>query len=502
MLVFIPSYSLINKLIKRWKQCGIYNRIAARKHIYIEPQHGPKANFELTLKGYCMKLDQPPPEDLSSTRDGCIMFAVYRGKVSEGIDFSDKYCRAVVNIGIPFPAYKDVKVKAKREYNDKRCTEGTLDNAISGGQWYEIQAYRAINQALGRCLRHKNDWGAIIFLESRFEMQNKVSQLSKWVRQHVRQFPLFEDALSSLSSYFAERKATYQAEMQQSNERAEKDTILIDLDLDDADSIITIAEEPAFDIDTEGHNDTPQDHSDLSAAARPITAITAPNLTHSSSVMQVDLLSSDDSDEGRGDARATFTTPIQTSRKASATNTEFYDCDYDYDLDVETGTQQWPAVACPDCKSPLLRPGYEGARIIRIDASYEIYPEMRAVHQSVRDICAPKDGSGSLDVVVVSQNHLANEFFRHQVRDFRPQFALNERCHKDVLTTEMIGCPFCFNDKSMLRNPQRRRLKRGTIFGLRILSYQQDPLAIPGADDLVAVYRPGDVWIPLGILTR
>lgn len=36
-------------------------------------------------------------------RDGAVFFAVFRGKVSEGIDFSDNYCRAVVTLGIPFP---------------------------------------------------------------------------------------------------------------------------------------------------------------------------------------------------------------------------------------------------------------------------------------------------------------------------------------------------------------------------------------------------------------
>ena len=31
------------------------------------------------------------------------MFAVQRGKVAEGIDFSDELCRAVLLIGVPYP---------------------------------------------------------------------------------------------------------------------------------------------------------------------------------------------------------------------------------------------------------------------------------------------------------------------------------------------------------------------------------------------------------------
>ena len=36
--------------------------------------------------------------------------AVCRGKVSEGLDFSDDNARAVVTIGIPFPNVKDLQV--------------------------------------------------------------------------------------------------------------------------------------------------------------------------------------------------------------------------------------------------------------------------------------------------------------------------------------------------------------------------------------------------------
>lgn len=47
-----------------------------------------------------------------------------------------------------------MQVTLKKQYNDSRCaTKGLL----CGRDWYEIQAFRAMNQALGRCIRHRYD---------------------------------------------------------------------------------------------------------------------------------------------------------------------------------------------------------------------------------------------------------------------------------------------------------------------------------------------------------
>ena len=43
--------------------------------------------------------------------------AVLRGKVSEGLDFSDQLTRAVFIIGIQFPPIMDLNIKAKKEVN-------------------------------------------------------------------------------------------------------------------------------------------------------------------------------------------------------------------------------------------------------------------------------------------------------------------------------------------------------------------------------------------------
>lgn len=75
-----------------------------------------------------------------------ILIAVCRGKVSEGIDFSDAYARTVILVGIPFPSLNDIQVKLKREHQNTLATENSA--CVPGDVWYKQQAYRAINQVV------------------------------------------------------------------------------------------------------------------------------------------------------------------------------------------------------------------------------------------------------------------------------------------------------------------------------------------------------------------
>lgn len=38
---------------------------------------------------------------------------------------------------------------------------------------------------MGRCIRHKKDWGCIVLLDERFTKKSSIQQLSKWVRSAV-----------------------------------------------------------------------------------------------------------------------------------------------------------------------------------------------------------------------------------------------------------------------------------------------------------------------------
>ena len=130
------------------------------------------------------------------------MLAVFRGKVSEGIDFKDDAARAVFCVGIPFPNVKDVRVKAKRDYNDAPWCKSR--GMLSGGSWYRAQAYRAYNQALGRCIRHPKDYAALFLVDARFREGGSymTENISKWIRQNIRAFDSVDQSVRHVSDFF------------------------------------------------------------------------------------------------------------------------------------------------------------------------------------------------------------------------------------------------------------------------------------------------------------
>ena len=90
---------------------------------------------------------------------GAILLAVCRGKVSEGINFKDKHGRCVVLTGIPYPCLAELTVELQKQAFDDLNISG-----LTGRVWYEQDAIRAVNQALGRVISGKFDFGFVPLL--------------------------------------------------------------------------------------------------------------------------------------------------------------------------------------------------------------------------------------------------------------------------------------------------------------------------------------------------
>ncbi|KAJ8305702.1 hypothetical protein KUTeg_016247 [Tegillarca granosa] len=157
LLIFFPSYPVMEKCLEYWQINNIWNRITQYKQIFVEPR-GKTAFYDAMDEFYEKINDQ--------SLNGAIFAAVCRGKVSEGLDFSDINGRAVVITGLPYPPRMDPKVILKMQFLDEmKGKQGFM--SLSGSEWYRQQASRAVNQAIGRVIRHKQDYGAIMLCDTR-----------------------------------------------------------------------------------------------------------------------------------------------------------------------------------------------------------------------------------------------------------------------------------------------------------------------------------------------
>jgi Fanconi anemia group J protein len=97
-----------------------------------------------------------------------------------------------------------VKVRLKKEYNSSAYARS--ERMLPGGDWYAHQAFRAYNQALGRCVRHLHDYAAIFLVDARFarhaDADRNKSMVSKWMRHLVRVFASPRESVGTLEEFF------------------------------------------------------------------------------------------------------------------------------------------------------------------------------------------------------------------------------------------------------------------------------------------------------------
>ncbi|KAL7674086.1 hypothetical protein ACOME3_000366 [Neoechinorhynchus agilis] len=169
ILCFLPSYRLLETLRIRWTASGIWEHLESNRRVLVEP----RADRAFSLMLCQMK-----------SNSEFLLFAVFRGRASEGIDFADDMARCVVCVGLPYPNIKELGIDLKKKYNDRQ--RGLL--LPGGNKRKEFYIYRALNQALGRCLRHRNDWGSIVLVDERFTTgwQRYGSYVSSWIRNKVK----------------------------------------------------------------------------------------------------------------------------------------------------------------------------------------------------------------------------------------------------------------------------------------------------------------------------
>ena len=169
IVIFFPSFQYANMVYSTWKETGTLSQMEQTKKVFMEPKTAAEVDSVLSEYSKCViqRVDR---------KAGSIMLAVVGGKLSEGINFGDDLGRCVVMVGLPYPNPSDPELKERMNYMDRSFAEHTGDSessltkvALSSREYYTNLCMKAVNQCIGRAIRHKQDYASIILLDYRYE---------------------------------------------------------------------------------------------------------------------------------------------------------------------------------------------------------------------------------------------------------------------------------------------------------------------------------------------
>lgn len=197
IIVFFSSRAYMNK---------VYNYISKTKHDEYEKRINdcnkflicePKEENQLTIvmKTFKSHIDYDPSQ-------GAVLFAVINGKLSEGINFANDYCRCVTVVGMPYPDSNDIILKKRREFFDQKAESGKTK--CNGQMFYENLCMRAVNQSIGRSFRNINDYAVVVLLDCRYKDHAK--NLPSWIQRSYRNVPNWDLVLQFIDTFFKSKK--------------------------------------------------------------------------------------------------------------------------------------------------------------------------------------------------------------------------------------------------------------------------------------------------------
>lgn len=203
VVVFFPSYGYLEEVVRVWNETDdpkststIWNKLQNKKAVFSEARGGSSDDLLEQYRKAILDDDPPAAATKPAIRArGALLLSVVGGKMSEGINFSDHLGRCVVIVGLPYPNINSPDWKARIEYIEsttlQKLTTGEVprprNEAVAAAKqaardFYENACMRAVNQSIGRAIRHRDDYAAIVLIDRRFSTDRVRGKLPGWIQ--------------------------------------------------------------------------------------------------------------------------------------------------------------------------------------------------------------------------------------------------------------------------------------------------------------------------------
>ncbi|CAK0764311.1 hypothetical protein CVIRNUC_003145 [Coccomyxa viridis] len=221
VVVFFPSFAYADQVFGHWQATGALERLGHRKRVFREPRSA--VEVESVLRQYSSIIaEQSADTSHSGTLTGALLLCVVGGKMSEGINFGDGLGRCVVVMGMPFPNPADPELcermrfldttaskSAKQPQSDQHSRGASSQEAMqtAGRAYFEDLCMKAVNQCIGRVIRHRSDWAAVVLVDQRWTSagaagsSGTLKKLPTWIQDSLMVVGSFGEAFGRLSRF-------------------------------------------------------------------------------------------------------------------------------------------------------------------------------------------------------------------------------------------------------------------------------------------------------------
>jgi DNA excision repair protein ERCC-2 len=145
--VFFPSYSFMHRVKELLQE-------QTDRKLFVEKQSMNKEDKQRLFEEFASRKDE----------DDSVLLGVAAGSLGEGVDYPGDIMKAAFIIGLPLQK-PDLETKALINFYDYKFGKG----------WDYGYSYPAVNraiQAAGRVIRSKDDRGAVIYMDERYDWSN------------------------------------------------------------------------------------------------------------------------------------------------------------------------------------------------------------------------------------------------------------------------------------------------------------------------------------------
>lgn len=178
----------------RWKTTGLWARLNRVLPVFLEPRSAAKVDS--VLEDYALairsatsqaetavatqhsnsRIDPGKSTNMSTSRTkssprSTLLLAVVGGRLAEGINFGDELGRCIAMVGLPYPSPSDPELVERLRSIDRASLHGSGQHGgppASRGHYQDL-CMRAVNQSIGRAIRHSRDYAAILLLDTRYD---------------------------------------------------------------------------------------------------------------------------------------------------------------------------------------------------------------------------------------------------------------------------------------------------------------------------------------------